>query len=300
MTQEIAPQTNPNRPARWRWFLGAGMIFAGWQFVGLVLTIGAAGYFGYDLEILFSTDESDMALVRTQPAWSTGATVLISFIPLFLFTILAYRFILNRPVKKLFTAHDQYSWRATWIGFASMSLILLAFAGADILLNPDSYTFAWKQAAFFSYLIIAFTLLPVQTTAEELFFRGWLQQWLDNGRRKNWVVSLIGGFLFAAPHMANPEVLGNDLYLPLVSYGATGFMLAWVTYRDKTLEIAIGAHFANNFLTATFVSTADSALPSVSLFTTPAVSWGPAAVVSVVMVPIFIWLTGKWRAKVSV
>jgi membrane protease YdiL (CAAX protease family) len=76
-------------------------------------------------------------------------------------------------------------------------------------------------------------------------------------------------------------------------------MLAWVTYRDKTLEIAIGAHFANNLLTALLVSTEDSVLPSVSLFTIPEISWGPAAVVSVLIVPIFIWLTGKWNAKVA-
>ena len=98
--------------------------------------------------------------------------------------------------------------------------------------------------------------------------------------------------------MANPEVAGNELLLPLLSYGATGFMFSWVTFRDKSLEIAIGAHFANNLLAALFVSTDDSALPSVSLFTSPSVSWGPAALISLIMVPIFIWLTGKWRAKV--
>jgi membrane protease YdiL (CAAX protease family) len=299
---EVSSQGHNNsnyvRPRNWRWILGAAAIFVGWQFTGLILTVGAANFFNLDVELLFSTDEKDMALVRTQPAWSTGATLLVSFIPLFAFTILAYRFILQRPVRQLFTASGRYSWRATWAGFAAMSVILIGFSASDILLNPDSYTFNWNQTAFFSYLFIAFTFLPIQTTAEELFFRGWLQQWLDNGRRKNWVVSLIGAFLFAAPHMANPEVSGSDLLLPLISYGATGFMLAWVTFRDKTLEIAIGAHFANNLLTATFVSTQDSALPSVSLFTTPDVSWGPAAVVSVVIVPIFIWLSGKWRAKV--
>jgi hypothetical protein len=30
------------------------------------------------------------------------------------------------------------------------------------------------------------------------------------------------------------------------------------------------------------------------------VAWGPAALVSVVMVPIFIWLTGKWNARLTV
>lgn len=287
-----------SRPARWRWIIGAGLIFTGWQFSGLVLTLGTASFFGYEVDLLFSTAPADMETVRTQPAWSTAATVLVSFIPLFAFTILAYRLILNLPIKRLFTSRNSYSWRLTWVGFASMSAILLLSGGSDIILNPDSYTWNWDLRAFLPYLLVAFTLLPIQTTAEELFFRGWLQQWFDNGKRKIWSVSLFGGLVFAAPHLANPEVAGNDLLLPSISYGATGFMLSWVTFQDKSLEIAIGAHFANNLLAALLVSTEDSALPSVSLFTSPAVAWGAAAVVSILIVPIFIWLTGKWRAKV--
>jgi hypothetical protein len=76
-------------------------------------------------------------------------------------------------------------------------------------------------------------------------------------------------------------------------------MFAWVTYRDKSLELAIGAHFANNFLTGLLVSTEDSALPSVSLYTVPDVPWGSAALFSVVMIPIFIWLTKKWGDRVT-
>jgi membrane protease YdiL (CAAX protease family) len=76
-------------------------------------------------------------------------------------------------------------------------------------------------------------------------------------------------------------------------------MLSWVTWRDRSLEVAIGAHFANNLLAGIFISTQDSALPSASLLTTPEIAWGASAIVSVLMVPIFIWLTGKWNAKVA-
>jgi len=290
---------NPDRPKLWRWIVGTIAILIAWQGFGAFLTIGTALYFGFDLEVLFATDDAGLAQQRELPPWSAAATTLVSFIPFFLVTLVAYRFILKRPVKKLLTIHDRYSWRRTWIGFASFAAISLPMGVGDLLLNRESYTWNWDPVAMAPFLVVALTLLPIQTTAEELFFRGWLQQWLDNGKKKQWTISLLSGFFFALPHMANPEVAGNDLLLPIISYGATGFMLAWVTYRDKTLEIAIGAHFANNFLTALLVSTEDSALPSVSLFTTPEVPWGSAAIFSVLMIPIFIWLTGKWNAKVT-
>jgi len=298
MNTEMQP-ISLGRPRLWRWIVGTIAIVVAWQALGLVLTVALARYFDYDLELLFSVDDADLAKVRELPAWSTGATVLISFVPLFIATLLAYRYLLKRPLKQLFTSAEKYSWRKTWIGFAALSVISLAFGLGDFIINNDDYTWSWDASAFLPYLLICLTLLPIQTTAEELFFRGWLQQWLDNGKKRQWSVSLLSGAFFALPHMANPEVAGNQLYLPIISYGATGFMLAWVTYRDKGLELAIGAHFANNLLAGLLVSSKDSALPSVTLYVTPEVPWGPAAVISVVMVPIFIWLTKKWSAKVA-
>ena len=286
-----------DRPRLWRWFVGTFAIFLAWQALGFLLTAGLARYFGYDLQLLFSTDDADLAKVRELPPWSTGATVLISFLPLFVATLIAYRYLLKRPIKQLFTSGEKYSWRKTWIGFSALSVISLILGLGDFIINNEDYTWSWNASAFLPYLFICLTLLPMQTTAEELFFRGWLQQWLDNGKKKQWTVSLTSGLLFALPHIANPEVAGNQLFLPVISYGATGFMLAWVTFRDKSLELAIGAHFANNFLTGLLVSTEDSALPSVSLYTTPDVPWGSATIFSVVMIPIFIWLTKKWSPR---
>jgi membrane protease YdiL (CAAX protease family) len=299
LSYELEDLLHPNRPRIWRWVAGTVLIIFTWQVLGFLFTLAAAKLFDYDVNLLFSTVEEDMAQVRQLAPWSTAATVLVSFIPLFVATLLAYRIFLKRHVKQLFTSREKYSWGRTWIGFASFAVISLVFGLGDFIINQDAYTWSWDAARFFPYLLVAFTLLPIQTTAEELFFRGWLQQWLANGKKRQWSISLLGGFFFALPHMANPEVAGNDLYLPIISYGAVGFMLAWVTFRDKTLELAIGAHFANNLLAALLVSSADSALPSASLFITPEIAWAPAAIVSVVMVPIFIWLTKKWSDKVS-
>ena len=285
------------RPRLWRWIFGTLFIVTTWQVLGLGLTFLLASFFDLDVELLFSTADKDLAAIRALPAWSSAATVLISFLPLLLATLLAYRIFLKRNIKSLFTSRDKYSYKRTWIGFASLALISIAVGSLDLILNWDSYTFSFKASAFLPYLLIAFTLLPIQTTAEELFFRGWIQRWLDNGKKKQWSISILSGAIFSLPHLANPEVAGNELLFPIISYGSTGFMLAWVTFRDKSLELAIGAHFANNLLAALLVSSQDSALPSVSILAVPEVPWGSAALYSVVMVPIFIWLTNRWGAK---
>ena len=141
MSEELAPCA-PLRPRLWRWIVGTLFILVAWQGLGLVLTVGAARYFDYDLQLLFSTDDVDIAKVRELPPWSTAATVLVSFIPLFIATLLAYRYLLKRDIKRLFTSFEKYSWKRTWIGFTALSVISLFYGIGDLIINWDSYTWA--------------------------------------------------------------------------------------------------------------------------------------------------------------
>lgn len=286
------------RPKLWRWILGTFLILISWLILGAILTAVFAGLFGLDLLALAGTDKESLAIVRGYEPWQAASAVLISFLPLLLAPILLHRFLLKRPLRELFTRSKRSFSGEVIAGAAVMSLLLLVIGLPDFLLNNSTYTWSFDGARFLPYLLVAFTLIPIQTTAEEVFYRGWIQQRLENGKRSIWIVSFAGGVLFALPHLGNPEVSGN-LLLPILGYGSTGFMLTWVTMRDQSMGLAVGAHAANNILAGLIVSSADSALPAASLWVTPEIQWGPAAVGSVLLIPAFIWLTGKWRGKVA-
>lgn len=286
------------RPPLRRWIFGTLLILFSWIIVGSLLTGLIAHRWGLSLAALSGTDDKSLAIVRSYEPWQAATAILVSFLPLLVAVPLVHRFILGRSLAILFTRHRRFFTSEIRIGFLTMSAILIVSGLPDFIVNNADYTFAFEARRFLPYLLIAFTLIPCQTTAEELFFRGWIQQRLDNGRRGPWRVSLIGGTLFALPHLSNPEVNG-ELAFAAVGYGATGFMFAWVAYRDHSLGTVIGAHAANNILAGILVSSADSALPGVSLWTTPTVDWGSATIFSVTIIPIFIWLTGKWRDKVA-
>ena len=86
-------------------------------------------------------------------------------------------------------------------------------------------------------------------------------------RWKNiWVLSTISGLLFGLPHLLNPEATVN---YPLLGfyYFAFGFCLAFITLRDGKLELALGAHAANNLFSVIIANYTITALPSPSLFT---------------------------------
>lgn len=298
LPESPTPELIPARPKLWRWILGTFIILISWLAIGAILTAASAALFGLDLLALAGTDKESLAIVRGYEPWQAASAVLISFLPLLLVPILLHRYLLNRHLRELFTRSNRSFSREVLIGAAIMSLLLVVTGLPDFIFNNSSYTWSFDAARFIPYLVIALTLIPIQTTAEEVFYRGWIQQRLENGRRSIWLVSLLGGLLFALPHMGNPEVSGN-LLLPILGYGSTGFMLTWVTMRDQSMGLAVGAHAANNTLAGLLVSSADSALPAASIWVTPEIQWGPAAFFSVLFIPLFIWLTGKWKGKVA-
>lgn len=281
------------RPKLWRWIIGTITILISWLLVGTVLTALFASLFDLDLNALAGSDEQSRNLLSSYPAWQSAIAILVSFIPLLFTTVIAYRLFLKKPIARLFSTADRplslsRIWRGAWV----MSALLIITSIPDLIFNRSDYKLTFSLAAFAPYLIVALLLIPMQTSAEEVFYRGWIQQWLDNGRRSILVISAVNGALFSLPHLANPEVNG-ELILAVIGYGATGFMFSWVTFRDRSMEIALGAHAANNILAGLVVTSSDSALPAASIWTTPAVSWGPAAIISILMVPFFIWLTRK-------
>lgn len=302
MELEEQPEYNEEqveiRPALWRFILGTVIIFGGWLVIGTVLTAVVVGLFGLDLRAIAGTDDASRAIVSSYEPWQAASSILISFLPLLMLPIALHRLLLKKELKSLFTRSSRPFASEVFRGAAVMAALLLAAGLPDLALNSEDYKWTFDPARFIPYLLIAATLIPMQTTAEEVFYRGWIQQRLENGRRSIWFVSLASAALFALPHLGNPEVNG-ELFLAILGYGASGFMFAWVTMRDKSIGLAVGAHAANNVMAGLLVSSADSALPAASIWTTPTVSWGPAAIFSILMIPAFIWLTGKWNAKVA-
>jgi membrane protease YdiL (CAAX protease family) len=213
-------------------------------------------------------------------------------VPFFFGNLFAYRYILKERVTRMFTLTGSFSTQRALAGFVIWLAIGLGGLLLLELVNPGVVRWTFNPVGALPYIVVALLLLPIQTTAEELFFRGWLLQWSDNGRRRRWVLATLNGVLFALPHLANPEVAGEDL-IRIIGYVAIGFGWAWVTLRDRTLELAIGAHAANNISAALLVGYVGSAIPSVSFWTMERIPVLHEVLLGVVSILIFTWITAR-------
>ncbi len=180
---------------------------------------------------------------------------------------LALRFLHRRPFKSLIAPTGRFRWRLLLTSAFFWLVLCGLLDGVLALLQPGNYRWTFEPRAFFSFLPFALLLTPIQISAEELLFRGYLIQGIGTRARSVWLPLLIPAAFFTLLHLGNPEVseYGADWTVPM--YFIMGILLGWVTLRSGGLELALGWHLANNWYTGIFVTFPSSAIPTPALFT---------------------------------
>jgi membrane protease YdiL (CAAX protease family) len=185
-----------------------------------------------------------------------------------------------------------------WGRIAAAAGLWAALAGAaavvEALLYPGRYAFTPNLGDFIPYALVAIILLPLQTSAEELFFRSYLLQGVGRLIRQPVVLSLLSGLAFAVPHLANPEV-SVDFWPVMAGYFVTGVGLAALTLRTESAEVALGLHAGNNLFAALFATFPGSALASPALFTANTLDPWYSLISGAVALVVFWVIASRWR-----
>lgn len=132
-------------------------------------------------------------------------------------------------------------------------------------MSPEDFVFNFKPVPFLILAILGIVLIPIQTSAEEYVFRGYLMQGFALLSKNRWFPLVVTSVFFGLLHIANPEVgkMGNII---LVYYIGTGFFLGIITLMDEGMELALGFHAANNLVGALLVTSDWSAFQTDSVF----------------------------------
>jgi hypothetical protein len=120
--------------------------------------------------------------------------------------------------------------------------------------SAEDFVIQFQPIPFLILVVIAVLMIPIQTTCEELVFRGYLMQGFANLAQNKWFPLLMTSLIFGTMHIFNPEV-SKVGYIILVYYIGTGLFLGIITLMDDGMELAIGFHAANNLIGALLVTT---------------------------------------------
>lgn len=116
-------------------------------------------------------------------------------------------------------------------------------------------------------LPFALVAVMVQVSAEEIMFRGYLQQQLAARFRTPLIWMGVPAALFGLGHYM-PNEAGENALLIVIWAVIFGILMADLTARAGTLAPAIAVHFVNNVIAIVFISMPDS-LSGLSLYISP-------------------------------
>jgi len=242
----------------------------------------------------FGNKNLDLALMLSQ----FGFLLLVFFI--------LFYFLHQRSIVTLTTARKKVDFKRILFSFLLVSIVQILFF--IISYNIDNTGIEWNFDAekFVLLFFIGLLFFPVQIGFEEYFFRGYLMQQIGISTKSVWIPLVATSVFFGLVHGANPEVAEIGIKM-MIFYIGTGLFLGLITLLDGGLELALGFHFANNFIAATLITSDFSALQTDAIFRYTGEFnneelFNETMISMLVIYPLFLFIFGiiykwKWRLK---
>ena len=235
--------------------------------LGVVIIIGNIP-FGFLILAEAGVDAAQLTLaeqMKVLPSNTTLFLLLLPFALVFGAILLITKLLHKLKLRELITSRSKVDWKRVRFGFGTVALSFIAMLVVGYFIDPESVQWNFKPKLFALLVLISVIMVPLQTSAEELFFRGYLMQGLGRFFPMRLLPFVITSTLFGLLHFANPEVdkLGDII---LITYLSTGFFLGAITLIDEGLELALGFHAGNNLFLSLFLTSDWTVFQTDSLF----------------------------------
>ena len=228
----------------WQYLVGIIVVFI------MITIISLLPFFVVDMEI-----ESIESMAET----AMGYAILLLPFAAGLFGIGLAIHLHGRNFQSLITPLKKINWRKVGFGAGLWFFLTCIFELVAYAQNPEIYELTFDFSAFLPFFIVSILLIPLQTSFEEIFFRGYLMQGFGVAFKRPWIALIITSVIFGLLHLGNPEIGKYGTWI-ISSYISVGFTLGIITLWDESLELALGLHAANNLYASIFVTFPSSAL----------------------------------------
>lgn len=284
----------------WRYFLGLVLPFIVANIIGaiplVIITLSSIAAGGD--EALGSGGMPDFEKMGVDP--NLGFLVMVFPFVLALLTII----LLVKPLHgRKFMSVVNGGRRLRWDRILIAALVWIAVSVLWLFFSlkgdPDNFRLNNTSGSLLLLAVLALLLIPLQAAFEEVIFRGYLMQGFAVLTRNRWLPILLTSVLFGFVHGLNPEVKEYGFLVMMPQYIFFGLVFAIVTMMDDGIELAIGAHAANNVFLSVMVTHKDSALQTAALYEQLEISpWHEFAglvIMSLLFLLIMAWKY-RWRS----
>jgi len=220
-----------------------------------------------DEELLARVAENDInAMMSVLEPNLNLFLMLLGFGGMLLGVFISAKLLHKNSIRELTTSRKKIDWSRVFYSFAIWGLITVPLILIDTtFISPENYQWNFNFNSFIILFAIVIVFIPIQTSAEEYLFRGYLMQGIGVISGNRWLPLLFTSVAFGLMHYANPEIdkLGNMVY---VFYIGSGLFAGIMTLMDEGMELALGWHAANNTFAALLVTADWTALQTHSIY----------------------------------
>lgn len=227
------------RTRRWRWPWAVlatltGIVFAAALMLAAGFVVpGGTDVRGDDTPLLRPGNLNDYLIILA--AWG-----MLAFAGL-----LALRLVKGDAMRRAFTATDAFH-AGDFVKTALAITIMFALGYAlTYLSTPEHFTRPERLQGFGWWIALGLAVILVQSSAEEIFFRGFLFRIWGAVIANPWIVAGAIMSVFIALHLPNPDVQ-RDVAMAMIAFVLGEALAYWALIRTKCLAAPMGLHFANN------------------------------------------------------
>ncbi len=191
--------------------------------------------------------------------------MILPFLASLIILLLLFKPFHRRHFKTLFSGLGKIRWYRFFTAAILWAVLSAVYYFTDYALNPENFTWNFQAGNFIVLVLISVSLIPFQASYEEVIFRGYLAQGFAVWTKNRILVVLIPSVLFGLMHSLNPEVGAFGFWIMMPQYIFFGLLFGILTVLDDGIELAMGAHTANNVFMSIFITNEVSVLQTPAL-----------------------------------
>lgn len=240
---EVYRYSQPHRVGLWRLFFGILIIGLCW--LGASLVAGLPAFLGDNVD--------PMAFLNSR----VGTLVMLgSFLGIWLGVWIATRFLHREAFGNVLGIAKRIQVNDFTKGFVAVALTSILSEVLIYMLDPTLVRTALGIGTWLVFLAPILLLCFVQTSAEELLFRGYLPRHLANRFRSPWIWALLPSAAFIGLHLT-PDMSIWQFTLVVVSIGLLTALMMFLVWLTGNLGAAFGVHMGNNLFSFALIAHQD-------------------------------------------
>lgn len=159
------------------WMYGlmiVAMVFG--SFIGqLPITVVAAAKVDGDMEKFAKSGENGFADLGIDLNLYLFLMLLGFVVAFFLFVVLL-KGMQKKKLRWVITSREKIDWKRVFFGVLVWGVIVMITLSVGLFLTPENYVWNFQPIRFLILCVVALLFIPIQTTTEELWFRGYYMQ----------------------------------------------------------------------------------------------------------------------------